>query len=204
MIERSDLPEQTKLAFDFIQKLYLEISYMIKEIEGLLYEQEEKFVIGRPSGYGISTKSSTGLESTNVNFWLLKRFAVSFVPEETTKLKRGQTITNISDHLVILHFRFVLNDKKDNPPAVYSGIFHSIKAKAKWIKKFENAMGLFAYNDEKLFRNPKEVDYEDAHVKVQGEFLKNNLYDINDSEAILNRIIEPSLKLYRKYSNQKP
>ena len=47
MIEKSDLPKQTKLAFDFIQKLYLEISYMIKEIEGLLYEQEEKFVIGR-------------------------------------------------------------------------------------------------------------------------------------------------------------
>lgn len=201
MIEKSDLPEQTKLAFDFIQKLYLEISYMIKEIEGLLYEQEEKFVIERPSGYGISTKSSTGLESTNVNFWLLKRFAVSFVPEETTKLERGQTITNINDRLVILHFRFVLNDKEDNPPAVYSGIFHSIKAKAKWIKKFENAMGLFAYNDEKLFRNPKQVDYEDAHVKIRGAFVKNNLYDINDSEAILNRIIEPSLKLYRKYSN---
>ena len=204
MIERRDLPEQTKLAFDFIQKLYLETSYMIKEIEGLLYEQEEKFVIGRLKGYGISAKSSTGLESTNVNFWLLRRFTVSFVPEEMTKLERGRTITNISDRLVILHFRFVLNDKEDNPPAVYSGIFHSIKAKAKWIKKFENATGHLAYNDEKIFKNFKQVDYEDAHVKVKGEFLKNDLYDINDSEAIQNRIIEPSLRLYRKYSNKKP
>lgn len=200
MIEKSDLPEQTKLAFDFIQKLYLEISYMIKEIEGLLYEQEEKFVIGRPAGYGISTKSSTGLESANVNFWLLRRFTVSFIPEEMTKLVRGQTITNINDLLMILHFRFVLNDKEDNPPAVYSGIFHSIKAKAQWIKKFENAMTHLAYNDEKIFKNFKQVDYEDAKVKVKGEFLKNNLYDINDSEAIQNRIIEPSLRLYRKYS----
>lgn len=204
MIEKNDLPEQTKLAFDFIQKLYLEVSYLIKEVEGLLHEQEEKFVIGRPAGYGISAKSSTGLESTNVNFWLLRRFAVFFVPEDLTQLQRGQTITSIGEDLVILYLRFILNDKEGNRPTVYSGIFHSIKAKAKWIKKFENAMGLFAYNDEKLFRNPKEVDYEDAHVKVQGEFLKNNLYDINDSEAILNRIIEPSLKLYRKYSNQKP
>lgn len=203
MIEKSNLPEQTKFAFDFIQKLYLEISYMIKEIEGLLYEQEEKFVIGRPAGYGISTKSSTGLESTNVNFWLLRRFTVSFVPEEMTKLERGQTITNVSDRLVILHFRFVLNDKESNPPAIYSGIFHSIKAKAKWIKKFENSMGHLAYNDEKIFKNFKQVDYEDAQIKVKGEFLKNDLYDINDSEAILNRIIEPSLKLYRKYSKPK-
>jgi hypothetical protein len=203
MIEKNDLPGQTELAFDFIQKLYLEISYMIKEVEGLLYEQEEKFVIGRPSGYGISTKSSTGLESTNVNFWLLRRFAVSFIPEEMTKLERGQTITNISDRLLILHFRFVLNDKEDNPPAVYSGIFHGIKAKAKWITKFEKAMTHLAYNDEKIFKNFKQVEYEDAHIKVKGEFLKNNLYDINDSEAIQNRIIEPSLRLYRKYSNLK-
>lgn len=201
MVERSDLPEQTKLAFDFIQKLYLEASYLIKEVEGLLYEQDEKFVIGRPAGYGISAKSSTGLESTNVNFWLLRRFAVFFVPEDMTKLQRGQTITSISDHLQILYLRFILNNKEGNPPAVYSGIFHSIEAKAKWLKKFENAMGHFAYNDEKLFRNPKQVDYEDAHVRIQGAFVKNNLYDINNSEAILNRIIEPSLKLYRKYSN---
>ena len=87
-----------------------------------------------------------------------------------------------------------------NPPAVYSGILHSIKAKAKWIKKFENAMGHLAYNDEKIFKNFKQMDYEDTNVKVKGEFLKSDLYEINDSEAILNMIIEPSLKLYRKYS----
>lgn len=203
MTDRSNLPEQTNLAFDFIQKLYLEVSYLIKEVEGHLYEQEEKFVIGRPAGYGISTKSSTGLESTNVNFWLLKRFAVFFIPEDMTKLQGGRTVTPISDHLVILYLRFILNDREDTPPAVYSGIFHSIEAKADWFKKFEHAMGYFAYNDEKLFRNPKQVDYEDANVKIQGVFVKNNLYDINDSEAILNRIIEPSLRLYRKYSNKK-
>lgn len=64
-------------------------------------------------------------------------------------------------------------------------------------------MGHLAYTDEKIFKNFKQVDYEDAYVKVKGEFLKNDLYDINDSKAILNMIIEPSLKSYRKYSHTK-
>jgi hypothetical protein len=55
MNNKSEIIEQTNLAFDFIEKLYLESSYLIKEIEGNLNEEEEKFVIGKPSGYGIST-----------------------------------------------------------------------------------------------------------------------------------------------------
>ena len=58
MVDKAHLMEQTNLAFDFIQKLHLEVSYLIKEIEGILYEEEEKFIIGRPSGYEISARSS--------------------------------------------------------------------------------------------------------------------------------------------------
>ena len=81
MVDKTHLMEQTNLAFDFIQKLYLEVSYLIKEIEGILHEEEEKFIIGRPSGYGISARSSTGLESNNVGLWLLREFAVFFIPK---------------------------------------------------------------------------------------------------------------------------
>ena len=45
-----NLIRQTKNAFEYIQKLYLESSYLIKEMEGLLKEEEENFIIGRPSG----------------------------------------------------------------------------------------------------------------------------------------------------------
>ena len=42
-MNKSELIAQTRLAFEFIQKLYFEISYLIKEMEGLLAEEEEEF-----------------------------------------------------------------------------------------------------------------------------------------------------------------
>ena len=35
-MEKKKVVEQTKLAFEFIQKLYHEIAYLIKEVEGQL------------------------------------------------------------------------------------------------------------------------------------------------------------------------
>jgi hypothetical protein len=61
-MEKKGLIEQTRLAFDFIQKLYLEASYLVKEIEGQLAEEEEQFVFGRSGGYAVTARSSTGLE----------------------------------------------------------------------------------------------------------------------------------------------
>ncbi len=203
MFNKNEIIEQTNLAFDFIQKLYLEVSYLIKEMEGILHEEEEKFIIGRPSGYGVSARSSTQLESINVKLWLLRKFAVFFVPEDKTILKRGQTITMIDNDLKVLYLRIVLNDKEINEPVVYSGVLYNIEKmpQDKWIKKFENLMGHFEYNDDKIFRNVEEINHEDAYIKLQGEMIKNNLFEINDSEAILKKIIKPSLELYRKYKN---
>jgi len=201
MINKSEIIEQTNLAFDFIQKLYLEVSYLIKEIEGILHEEEEKFIIGRPAGYGISARSSTGLESTNVNLWSLRKFAVFFIPEDKTKIERGQSITRIDENLKTLYLRIVLKDKNINEPTVYSGVLYNIQRKpqAKWIGKFENVMGHLEYNDDKIFKDVGKINYEDAYIKLQGELVKNNLFEINDSDAILKKIIKPSLELYRKY-----
>jgi len=201
MTSKEEIVEQTNLAFDFIQKLYFEVSYLIKEIEGILHEEDEKFVIARPAGYGISAKSSTGLESNNVDFWLLKKFSVYFLPEEKTKLQRGQTITKIDEHLKTIYLRIVLDDKNIDEPAVYSGVFYNfhIKPGCKWIVKFENIAGHLEYNDTKIFKHERKVDFENAYIKFQGELIKSNLFDINDSETILNKIIKPTLALYRKY-----
>lgn len=200
MITKSEIIEQTNLAFDFIQKLYLEVSYLVKQIEGILYEEEEKFIIGRPSGYGVTARSSAGLESNNVNLWSLRKFAVFFVPEDKTKVKRGQTITRIDENLKVLYLRAVLNDKDINEPSFYSGVLHNIQIKppVHWTK-FENVMGHIEYHDDKIFKNKERTNYEDAYIKLQGELIKNNLLEINDSETILRRIVEPSLELYRKY-----
>ena len=94
-----DLVQQTKNAFDFVQKLYFEISYLIKEVEGLLQQEEEEFLIARPSGYGVTAKSSTGLEPINVENWISKTLTVCFIPASSTETKGGQTITPIEESL---------------------------------------------------------------------------------------------------------
>lgn len=201
MIDKSEIVGQTNLAFDFIQKLYLEVSYLIKEIEGILREEEEKFIIGRPAGYGISARSSAGLEPGNVSLWLLRKFAVFFVPEDKTENKGGQTITGIDENLKVLYLRIVLNDRNIDEPTVYSGVLYSIdkKPQDKWVRKFENLMGHFEYNSDKIFKNVEKINYEDAYIKLCGQLIKNKLFGINDSETILKKIIKPSVKLYRKY-----
>lgn len=198
MGNKSELIEQIDLAFDFIRKLYLEVSYLIKEIEAMLNEEEEKFVIGKPGGYGITVRRSSGLEANNVNLWLFTKLAVFFVPEERTEMRGGQQITKIDDDLKVLYLRIDLQD--ENEPTVYSGILHSIKNKgtAKWINKFENLMGHFEYNDERIFKNPEKIDYQDAYIELKGKLIQNTLLEINNGEDIREKIIKPSLELYRK------
>lgn len=60
-------------------------------------------------------------------------------------------------------------------------------------------MGHIEYHDDKVFKDIKKINYEDIYIKFQGELIKNNLFDINDSETIVNKVIKPSLELYRKY-----
>ena len=45
----------------------------------------------------------------------------------------------------------------------------------------------------------KSVGYENIYIKIKGELIKNNLFEITDSETIVKKIIEPSLELYRKH-----
>ena len=65
-----------------------------------------------------------------------------FIPENITKLERGQTITKINKNLKLLFFRVVLNSKDIKEPKIYAGILYKIEKKpqVKW-NKFENFMG---------------------------------------------------------------
>lgn len=71
------------------------------------------------------------------------------------------------------------------------------KPKQKWFNKFEYFMGHIQYNDNKIFKNPENITYEDATVSFKGKLIKNNLYDINDSKTIYDKLVKPSLLLYR-------
>lgn len=201
MSDRKETIEQTKLAFNLIQKLYLEVSYFIKEVEGLLQDEEEKFIIGKPGGYQVSARSSLGLESPSVNLWFFRKLAVFFGDEGRTVRHGGVTITSIDENLKVIYLRIVLDDKDLKEPQVYIGVLYDIakKPEAKTIKKFEHFMGHMQGRDDKIFRHPTRIDYEDVHIRLKGDFIRNNLFEINNSDAILKRIVEPALQLYRKH-----
>ena len=201
MNNKNEIVEQSNLAFNFVEKLYLESSYLIKEIAGILNEEEEKFIIGKSGGSGISSMSSRGLEPNNVKLWLLKKFSVFFVPEEKTVIRGGTTITKIDKDLKVLYLRVALNDKNVKEPTVYSGVLYNIEMKLenKFINKFEHIMTNLEYNENKVFKDIEKINYENIYIKIQGELIKNNLFEITDSETIVKKIIKPSLKLYRKY-----
>ncbi len=200
MDDGKNLIIQSNNAFNFIEKLFFEISYLIKEIEGILSNEEENFLIARPSGYSISARSSTGLESNNVPYWLLKNFSVTFIPEIFTKLEKGQTITNFSPDLKVIFFRFSLFDSLDSEPIILAGIFNEIarKENVKWIKKYENIIGQIEYSYKKIFTEPKTINYSDSYMTLKGEYLERKLYSLKDSEAINKSLLTPVLKIFRK------
>jgi hypothetical protein len=196
--DKKDITNQIRNAFDFIQKLYNESSYLIKEIEGQLGETEYRFQMLRPSGYSISARSSTGLEPNNVNLWLLRKFAVAFVEETNTEIQKGQNFTEINDNLRVLYFRIILDDKNQVEPQLFFGVFYEIKQFKDWVKKFENLMGNFEYVDSKLFAKFPNIDYEDNTFKIKGKFKKVDLLDINSSSELIEKVINPAIKLYEK------
>lgn len=196
-MNRLELVKQTDLAFDFLQKLYLEVSYLIKEIEGLLAEEEENFIIGRGSGYAITARSSNGLEANNVHLWPLRTFSVFFVPQEMTKVTSRATVTKFLPELKTVLLKFVLNESNISEPYIYVGTLYDMDAKKEAYIKFEHLITHIEYNQKKIFTGDDFVDYEDGYFKFKGKFFKINLFEINSSEEIVNYVLEPALKVFR-------
>ena len=194
-MNKIEVIQQTKLAFDFIQKLYLEVSYLIKEIEGLLAEEDERFIICRPNGYMVTSRSSSGLEPNYVSLWAPRVFSVCFVPETMTTRKSGQTITKFSSEAQVIYLRIVLDDKESTEPFLDAGVLHDFSS-AK-LEKIEKLLAHILYNEAKVFTSKNEIDYKDNYVSFRGNLFSRNLYDINSSEDVVKKVINPALKLFR-------
>jgi hypothetical protein len=197
---KSQIVEQCRYAFDFIQKLFLEVSYLVKEVEGLLLEED--FVIGRPSGYQISARGSSGLEPVHVNMWLLRKFGVFFAPSSKIATDKGQTRLSIEKPAKVIYLRVILRDEKMAEPMIYAGVLHGIQkaADTKWPTKFEQAMQHIEYNDEKIFKGDlRNIEYHDARITLRGDLLGMPLFDINDSEAISEKLVKPCLESYEQH-----
>lgn len=200
-MNRSEIVQQTKLAFDFMQKLYFEVSYLIKEIEGLFAEEEERFDICRPSGYNITTRNSNGLDANSVHFWILRKLAVAFFKHDTSPIERGQTITKIAPETKVIYLRIILDEKDIPEPILYCGVLYDFYKKSQPTQgptKLEQLLTSFEYNEAKVFANPESINYEDANVRFKGRLFNLPLYDLDSSEAIYEKIIKPALKLYHE------
>lgn len=195
-MDKIDLVQQTKLAFDLVEKLYFEVSYLIKEMEVLLYAEPEQFIIGRPSGYGITTRNSAGLEANYVSLWPLRKLAVFFVPKAQAKLQGGTTITKLEEAKVI-YTRVILHDKNLSEPTVLAGVLYGFSAKRPNLSKVEQVMSLIEYGEAKIVGNPSNISFEDAYVSFEGQLVETNLFDLNNAHDIENRLIRPSLGLFR-------
>jgi len=196
-MDKKHIIEQTKLAFDFVQKLYLETSYFIKEMEGILGQEDERFQILRPSGYSISTLSTTGLESSNVSQWLLRKGLVCFVSEADTEIIRGRTNTKFHSNLKVIVTRFVLSDTKLDEPEVWTGVISDIEPKVEDDTKFENYIWILTYYDSKIFKASGKSEHKDNSWAIKLNLIKKPLYDITSSEDIKKEIIDPTLTIYR-------
>lgn len=195
---KTEIKNQIKNAFEFIQRLYNESSYLIKEIEGQLGESKYRFQILRPSGYSVSTRSSTGLEANNVSLWLPRKFSVAFVEEDVTEITKGQNFTEISKELKVLYFKFKLDEKNLDEPKLLFGVFYDIEKYKDWVKKFENLMGTLEYVDNKMFSKFSTIDYKDGTFKIKGKFRMVNLLDINSSLELNEKVLEPIIKMYEQ------
>ncbi|MCF7912698.1 MAG: hypothetical protein K9M99_09230 [Candidatus Cloacimonetes bacterium] len=199
-MENKDMCQQINNAFDFMQKMYNEISFMIKEIQGQLAEKE--FYLLKPKGYGISSRSSTGLDIDQLPLWLLRQFAVAFTKNVQNKENKSRTETELqgNDNLKILYFRIILHRDESSCPQLLFGLIKSIKTKQvkKPFTKFEQIMGHLEYDGGSIFSKPAKSKYEDKYIEFQYNFQKVNLLDINSSSDLNDKVIEPSIKMYDK------
>ena len=192
------LESQAKAAFSFVERLYFEISYLIKEVEGQLQQEEEEFVIGRPSGYAVQSRTSSGLEPVNVEKWLPRTFSVFFVPRNSTELRGGQTITPFGQHLRPLMLHIELVGKHIENPRILAGCLWDIRSLKANQKKFEHLMWEFSYNSVKIFASLPRISYEDSYAAFEGRFVEKPLFSVSDSEALVAEVIDPMLKIYRQ------
>jgi hypothetical protein len=191
------LETQTRNALDFVQKLYFEISYLIKEVEGLLQHEDEEFQIGRPSGYGVTSGKSTGLDPAYVESWLGKSFTVFFVPKADTRLHKGQTITEFKDPLKLLLLDIQLEGKREKTPRVMAGVLYEIRNKRQDCTKFEHLMFEFVNNREKVFASAPNLGYEDSYMSMRGKLFSVRLFSMQSSEDVSQKIVDPMLQAFR-------
>ncbi|MDR2971417.1 MAG: hypothetical protein LBU83_05760 [Bacteroidales bacterium] len=211
IIIKSGKANQIKNAFNVIQNLYHESSYLIREIKGLLSENERKFQLFS-DGDCICSRTSIGLEPKEVSAWALRKFAVAFVEKsmvnlanlddsrmENLKLQNGlASCTKINENFKMLYLRFLLDAENQSEPQLIFGVFYDIKFYKDWVKKRGNILIAIEYADDKLFAQFPNVDYENDILKLKGKLKKVNLSDIKKTDKLIEKVVIPAIQMYDK------
>lgn len=185
-------------AFEYVQKFYLETSYLIKEVEGHLEKEPEKFVLCQGNGYTVTSYSSSGLDPRQVACWIPATIAVAFVPEKNTKIIKGFTETPFDKSLRVLIMHVEVYWSEMERPVIYCGLLEKIKCKQRDWKKFEKLMFEFAYNPDEVFAKLPKIDYEDRYCNFVGHAHTVPLLSISSAQDVKDKLVNPMLKLYRK------
>jgi hypothetical protein len=195
-----NIADQIKNSLTFIRKLHFEISYLIKEIEGMLIEEEERFTILKASGYSVIARTSNSLDSWGPNYWMPNDFSVFFSEESFIENDKGVTVTKVNKDLKILFVHIKVIDQDLNEPKIYFGYINNIGSKKSDDIKIEHMLGIFTYQSKtKIFELDKKIDFSDGRWHFKGEYLKRDLLSINSSNDVKSKIVDPLLKLYRSY-----
>lgn len=198
---KESLIRDTNAAIDYMQRLYHEISYLIKETEAHLANETEEFVIGKPGGYAITTPTSKGLEAKNVDKWLLKRFAVFFVERKYAKTK-GEGVA-FSEGLKMLYLRILLDDANHKQPTIYFGAISEIENRNPRFTRADYIIGHLEYQAAEAFSSDGAVLLDDASLKLKGKLASKPLFEVNTSEDIFKKVIAPGLAIYRQLPTSK-
>jgi hypothetical protein len=198
-MDKIQINEQTKSAFDFVEKIYSECAYLVKEIEGLLQREDEKFIIGKQRGYQISASSSLGLR--NPEQWMYKKLCAFFVPASMTKKAEGRTETSFAGDLKIIYLLIILSEDKLKIPQIAIGVLSEFKKFTKKIPKVEyfvipymNKIWDFIGKHGSDSKEP----YKDLKLKFKAKFVIKDLFDINSVQDVEKKLINPALRYFRQ------
>jgi len=126
-MKRDDLLANTQNALTFIDGLFHEIALLIKEVQAEL--KKHGFIIGKPSGYRVTTRSSSVIEAQYVSQWLSRSFTVFFVRPDDTHEKGGTTTTNERPDLKLLLLHVGLPDVNIQRARVVAALLKDIRFK---------------------------------------------------------------------------
>jgi len=197
-MDKKQLTEQTEAAFDYVEKLYFECAYLIKEIEGLLKAKDEKFIMGQQRGYQISASSSLGLN--NPDQWIYKKLGAYFVPENMIKVIGGRTETSFSKDLKVIYILMVLSGDELRTPKATFAVLSDFKKFTPRFPKLEYVVIPYIdriWNFIKEQEGTKKKLYKDSFFEFKVNFVTKDLFDINSVQDIEKKLINPGLKKFR-------